>query len=39
MKKQNKINKDEIILHYTKVKNFATLHNIKLKDFDYKKYF
>jgi hypothetical protein len=37
--KQNKLDKNEVIEHYKKVKTFATLHNIKLKDFDYKKYF
>lgn len=37
--KQNKLDKNEVINHYTKVKDFANLHNIILKDFNYEKYF
>jgi len=37
--KNNNINKKEVIDHYKKVKEFATLKNIKLEDFEYNKYF
>jgi len=37
--KQNKLDKYEVIEHYNKVKNFAALHNITLKDFNFEKYF
>lgn len=39
MSKQNNIDKDEVIQHYKKVKNYATKHNITIPDFDYTKYF
>lgn len=37
--KQNKLDKNEVIEHYTKVKKYAALHNIILKDFNFEKYF
>jgi hypothetical protein len=37
--KNNRIDENEVIQHYDKVKQYATLHNITLLDFDYKKYF
>lgn len=39
MSKQDKIDKNEIIKHYNKVKEFATNNNIKLENFNYTKYF
>ena len=39
MSKSDNINKKEVISHYKKVKEFATLHKITLNDFDYTKYF
>jgi hypothetical protein len=35
----NKLDKNEVIEHYKKVKEFATLNNIILKDFNFEKYF
>jgi len=37
--KQNKLDKTEVIEHYKRVKQFADLHNIILKDFNFEKYF
>ena len=37
--KQNTLDETEVIEHYKKVKKYATLHKIKLNDFDYKIYF
>lgn len=39
MSKHDKINSDEFINHYKKIKQFATENNIKLKLKKYKKYF
>ena len=39
MSKHDNINKKEVISHYKKVKEFATLHKITLNDFDFTKYF
>lgn len=37
--KQDTLDKIEVIHHYKKVQKYATLHKIKLNDFDYSKYF
>jgi hypothetical protein len=39
LSKQNNLDKNEVELHYNKVKQFATKHNIELKEFNYNQYF